>query len=529
MVPLAPAAFWIVVARCLYLPDHCRKDWLWAILKEEEAMNENKVTLDALQQEAVFSHFFAICRIPHNSHEEKNLSDAIWAWAKAKGLAVWQDERNNLLLRRKASPDARHKPGLIMQAHMDMVCEKAPHVVHDFKKDPLILEVSGDLLGTGGRTTLGADDGIGVALGLTIMENPPASHPELELLLTTDEEDTFSGAAAVDFSRIHGRQLLNLDHAREGQAIVGSAGGMGVLCQKYVQLEAVQKRDRFICLSIGCMVGGHSGEDIHRGRGSAISLLGRWLDVAGKTAPFRLALLKGGTFRLAIAREAKAVIAVDGGVETAVVEALESAKNHILAEYKIINPEMKMHINTSSIGRTSVISARDSQLTTAFLLLAPQGILEMEGLDHFCVRSSANLGELTFDEAKKCVTGIIELRSSATKGAEAMYGKIEALMHLVEGSCSPFNPYPAWPYRKKSSLQEKIMKTYETLGQGPLLVTPVHSGLECGFFVDACPDLDCVSMGPDTFDLHSPQESLSISSTFRVEHFLRELIKELAK
>ena len=304
---------------------------------------------------------------------------------------------------------------------------------------------------------------------------------------------------------------------------------MGVLCQKYVQLEAVQKRDRFICLSIGGMVGGHSGEDIHRGRESAISLLGRWLDVAGKPAPFRLALLKGGTFRLAIAREAKAVIAVDGGVETAVVEALESAKNHILAEYKIINPEMKMHINTSSIGRTSVISARDSQLTTAFLLLAPQGILEMEGLDHFCVRSSANLGELTFDEAKKCVTGIIELRSSATKGAEAMYGKIEALMHLVEGSCSPFNPYPAWPYRKKSSLQEKIMKTYETLGQGPLLVTPVHSGLECGFFVDACPDLDCVSMGPDTFDLHSPKESLSISSTFRVEHFLRELIKELAK
>ncbi|UQT40194.1 hypothetical protein M5E89_04160 [Acidaminococcus intestini] len=126
--------------------------------------------------------------------------------------------------------------------------------------------MSGDLLGTGGRTTLGADDGIGVALGLTIMENPPASHPELELLLTTDEEDTFSGAAAVDFSRIHGRQLLNLDHAREGQAIVGSAGGMGVLCQKYVQLEAVQKRDRFICLSIGGMVGGHSGEDIHRGR-----------------------------------------------------------------------------------------------------------------------------------------------------------------------------------------------------------------------------------------------------------------------
>lgn len=140
MVPLAPAAFWIVVARCLYLPDHCRKDWLWAILKEEEAMNENKVTLDALQQEAVFSHFFAICRIPHNSHEEKNLSDAIWAWAKAKGLAVWQDERNNLLLRRKASPDARHKPGLIMQAHMDMVCEKAPHVVHDLKKIRLSLK-----------------------------------------------------------------------------------------------------------------------------------------------------------------------------------------------------------------------------------------------------------------------------------------------------------------------------------------------------------------------------------------------------
>ncbi|WP_418377841.1 beta-Ala-His dipeptidase [Acidaminococcus sp.] len=492
-------------------------------------MNQNKMSLDTLQKEAVFSHFFALCRIPHNSHEEKNLSDAIWTWAKAKGMAVWQDERNNLLLRRDASPDARQKPGLIMQAHMDMVCEKAPHVVHDFQKDPLVLEVSGDLLGTGGRTTLGADDGIGVALGLAIMEHPPASHPELELLLTTDEEDTFSGAAAVDFSRIHGRQLLNLDHAREGQAIVGSAGGMGVCCQKYVQLESVQKEDRFICLSIDGMVGGHSGEDIHRGRGSAISLLGRWLEAAGKTAPFRLAQLKGGTFRLAIAREARAVIAVDKVVEPAVVETLESARNHILSEYKETNPEMRMHIEATSIDRISVISARDSKLTTAFLLLAPQGILEMEGLDHFCVRSSANLGELTFDEKKKCVKGMIELRSSATMGAEAMYGKIEALMHLVEGSCTTFSPYPAWPYRKKSSLREKVRKTYETLGQGALLVTPVHCGLECGFFAAACPDLDCVSMGPDTFDLHSPQESLSISSTLRVEHFLRELIKELAR
>lgn len=172
------------------------------------------------------------------------------------------------------------------------------------------------------------------------------------------------------------------------------------------------------------MVGGHSGEDIHRGRGSAISLLGRWLDVAGKTAPFRLALLKGGTFRLAIAREAKAVIAVDGGVETAVVEALESAKNHILAEYKIINPEMKMHINTSSIGRTSVISARDSQLTTAFLLLAPQGILEMEGLDHFCVRSSANLGELTFDEAKSVSQGLLNCVLQPLRGLKRCMGRL---------------------------------------------------------------------------------------------------------
>lgn len=143
-----------------------------------------------------------------------------------------------------------------------------------------------------------------------------------------------------------------------------------------------------------------------------------------KTAPFRLALLKGGTFRLAIAREAKAVIAVDGGVETAVVEALESAKNHILAEYKIINPEMKMHINTSSIGRTSVISARDSQLTTAFLLLAPQGILEMEGLDHFCVRSSANLGELTFDEAKSVSQGLLNCVLQPLRGLKRCMGRL---------------------------------------------------------------------------------------------------------
>ena len=167
---------------------------------------------------------------PTIPNEEKNLSDAIWAWAKAKG---WLSGRMNEIT--CSCGGKPHRMPVISQAslcrpHGYGLSKRRP-CVHDFKKDPLILEVSGDLLGTGGRTTLGADDGIGVALGLTIMENPPASHPELELLLTTDEEDTFSGAAAVDFSRIHGRQLLNLDHAREGQAIVGSAGGMGVLCQ----------------------------------------------------------------------------------------------------------------------------------------------------------------------------------------------------------------------------------------------------------------------------------------------------------
>jgi dipeptidase D len=485
-------------------------------------------TLETLAQHPVFRHFFEICRIPHNSHEEKQLSDTLFAWGKKRNLAVWQDARNNLLFRRKASADAADKPGLILQAHLDMVCQKAPGVTHDFSSDPLTLEVNGDLLSTGGRTTLGADDGIGVALGLALLEENLPSHPEIEVLLTTDEEDTFSGADGVDFSKIHGRQLLNLDNAQESHAITGSAGGFAVEWQKNNQVAPVTEETTWISLQVKGMIGGHSGEDIHRGRGDAISLLTRLLAAAEETEPVRIAVLKGGSFRLALARDAKAVIGVAREAEPQVMAALEKEKQYLLREYRHTNPEFNIVLESDNENFSEVLTEIESQLLIQFLLLAPRGIQEMEGLDTFSVRTSANLGELSLEPDHK-VKAVWEIRSTFDSGSQFVFQKIKALALLVGGTCRTFGAYPGFPHRTDSPLRERILQVYSQVTGMKMTAAPVHCGLECGCFMAHCPELDCLSIGPNEWNLHSPEESLSISSTLRVYEVLKTLISEMAK
>lgn len=485
-------------------------------------------TLETLAQHPVFRHFFEICRIPHNSHEEKQLSDSLFAWGKKRNFSVWQDARNNLLLRREASQDAADKPGLILQAHLDMVCQKAPGIEHDFTSDPLTLEVKGDLLSTGGRTTLGADDGIGVALGLALLEEDLPSHPEIEVLLTTDEEDTFSGADGVDFSKIHGRQLLNLDNAQESHAITGSAGGFAVEWQRPNTMVPVTEETSWISLQVKGMIGGHSGEDIHRGRGSAIALLTRLLAAAEETAPVRIASLNGGSFRLALARDAKAVIGVSREAAPRVMAALEKAKQNLLREYLHTNPELAVALESRSEEVSQALTEADSKSLIQFLVLAPQGIQEMEGLETFSVRTSANLGELSL-EPDHTAKAVWEIRSTFDSGSRSVYQKIQALAALVGGICHTFGAYPGFPHRTDSPLRERVLQTYSEVTGEKMTAAPVHCGLECGCFIAHCPELDCLSIGPNEWNLHSPEESLSISSTLRMYEVLKTLISAMAK
>ena len=253
-------------------------------------------TLEELNQHPVFSYFLWLCEIPHATFKEKALSNAIYTWAKRhEKWMSWQDTHHNLYIRKPATPGYEAKPALLFQAHLDMVCVAAPGVIHNFDKDPLTLALEGDRLTTGGRTTLGADDGIGVALAMALLDDETQAHPEIEVLFTTAEEEDFSGAAAADIDWFHAHQLINIDNARENHATTGSAGGYGIHYERPVIPEKPGKNLTYFKIGVGGMMGGHSGEDIHRGRGSAIRLLSRMLFAARRAIPIQLAGLTGGS------------------------------------------------------------------------------------------------------------------------------------------------------------------------------------------------------------------------------------------
>ena len=246
-------------------------------------------TLEELNQHPVFSYFLWLCEIPHATFKKKALSNAIYTWAKRhEKWMSWQDTHHNLYIRKPATPGYEAKPALLFQAHLDMVCVAAPGVIHNFDKDPLTLALEGDRLTTGGRTTLGADDGIGVALAMALLDDETQAHPEIEVLFTTAEEEDFSGAAAADIDWFHAHQLINIDNARENHATTGSAGGYGIHYERPVIPEKPGKDLTYFKIGVGGMMGGHSGEDIHRGRGSAIRLLSRMLFAAHSYPACRL-------------------------------------------------------------------------------------------------------------------------------------------------------------------------------------------------------------------------------------------------
>ena len=298
-------------------------------------------TLEELNQHPVFSYFLWLCEIPHATFKEKALSNAIYTWAKRhEKWMSWQDTHHNLYIRKPATPGYEAKPALLFQAHLDMVCVAAPDVIHNFDKDPLTLALEGDRLTTGGRTTLGADDGIGVALAMALLDDETQAHPEIEVLFTTAEEEDFSGAAAADIDWFHAHQLINIDNARENHATTGSAGGYWIHYERPVIPEKPGKNLTYFKIGVGGMMGGHSGEDIHRGRGSAIRLLSRMLFAARRAIPIQLAGLTGGVFRLAIAREASAVIGVPAHVTDGFLALMETMEKALTAEYKGANPRL---------------------------------------------------------------------------------------------------------------------------------------------------------------------------------------------
>lgn len=472
-----------------------------------------------LCKDRVFYHFYQISQIPHGSGNEKALSDFVVEWAKGLGLEVEQDVWNNVLIRKKAAPGYEQSEGVMLQAHMDMVCEKAKGVQHDFFKDPISWHVDGDVLSTGGKTTLGADDGIGMALAMAVLEDKELKHPPIEVLFTVNEEDEMSGAANFDTSKIRSTYLINLDNAKEDEVLCGSCGGMRADIWIPVNSEDVPDGWKSYRLSVCGLKGGHSGEDINRGRDNANILLNRMLMAIEECCNFRLGIIRGGSFRLAIPRDAEAVVWLDPVYEGTIRAKLEEMEEMVRAELAITGRNVVVNLEEVDAPGWGVVPEK----VIDAIALCPDGIFQMNEMLNNLVDTSDNLGEVYLDEHE--LHFIIEIRAARESRRTYLYQRMQRLANMFGGSCSWSNEYSSWDFRPKSRLRELCGEIYRKLqGVKPSFLL-VHAGLEVGCFFATKSDLDAVSIGPDCWNLHSPSESVSISSTKNVYEYLCNILK----
>lgn len=476
---------------------------------------------EKLCADRVFHHFYQICQIPHGSGNEQQLSNYLLSWAKNQGLEASQDQYNNIFIRKPAYPGLESAPGVMLQAHMDMVCVKAMGVEHDFLKDPIDWVIEGNVLSTGGKTTLGADDGIGVALAMAVLEDPKLRHPALEVLFTTNEEDDFSGAEGFDTSLIRSSYLINLDHTAAGELVCGSCGGMQVDFRLTEEEQPVPADWGSYRLTVDGLKGGHSGEDIHRGRGNANVLLGRLLMGMEECGDFLLAEIKGGSLRNAIAREAQAVVCIPPELIHMVKKQLVTLEQEMQHEFAVSGHQLKVTLEETEPVKQACSPAK---VITA-LVLMPDGIFQMNELLSGLVDTSNNMGEVYFHHGE--LHTVHEIRSSLDSLGQYLFQCMKRFAKLLGGDCQWCNSYPGWEFKPQSNLTKLCSDVYQALyGETPQCFT-IHAGLEVGCLFRGVKHMEAVSIGPNYWDYHAPTESVDISSVKKVYHYLCNILAEI--
>lgn len=473
--------------------------------------------LEGLKPERVFYYFEEIAQIPHGSRNTKAISDYIVAFADAHGLACIQDASNNVIVSKPASAGYEQAVGVILQGHMDMVCEKRPDVTHDFEREGLKLVVDGDYV-TADGTTLGGDNGIAVAYMLAILEDPALAHPSLECVFTTDEEIGLLGAYALDMSVLKGRRMINLDSEEEGSIWVSCAGGM--TSQSEIPVTRTQAEGCCAKIEISGLLGGHSGTEIDKNRGNATLLMGRFLHELSQKMGFGLIEAEGGRKDNAIPRTTSASLVL----EEERMEELESFAAGFQAalrnEYLHSDEGIFVTVERKGTGVYTVLSPVSREKVIFFLMHVPNGVQKMSGSIDGLVETSCNLGVFSMPLNDDVMFACASVRSSVESARDALGEKICYLTEFLGGEYHVEGAYPAWEYREKSLLRELMVQVYENMYQKQPEVVAIHAGLECGLFYDRIKDLDCVSIGPEMRDVHTSEEALSIPSTERVYQYL---------
>lgn len=476
--------------------------------------------LENLQPQKVFHFFEEICNIPHGSRNTKQISDYLVQFAKDRNLTCYQDELNNVIIKKDATTGYEASEPIIIQGHMDMVCEKENDCDIDFEKDGIRLMIDGDFV-TADGTTLGGDDGIAVAYALAILDSDDIPHPALEVVITVDEEIGMLGAFDMDLSMLKGHKMLNIDSDVEGHFLTSCAGGMSLIADIPVKRTTQVGLAAEIVLT--GLVGGHSGSEIDKEHGNADILMGRVFSALADVTPFGVITMAGGLKDNAIPRECKATILLPEESLATATDALKALEAALKNEYIKSDAGIQILVQPMGIQKADILDYASVNRVLCYLRMVPNGILHMSQVMPGLVETSLNLGilELT-DESLHTVTSI---RSSVSSRKEDVKNRVAMVVELLGGEITIEGDYPAWEYKDKSDVRTEIAAVYKDLfGEEPVFEA-IHAGLECGIFSEKIKDLDCVSFGPNNYDIHTPKERLSISSTERMWRLILEFLK----
>lgn len=477
-----------------------------------------------LKPAAVFHYFDEICRVPRPSKKEEKIIAYLKAFGEKHHLETKVDKAGNVLIKKPATPGKENLKTVILQSHVDMVCEKNNDVQHDFLTDPIETEIDGEWLKAKG-TTLGADNGIGVATELAILAANDMEHGPLECLFTVDEETGLTGAFALEEGFLGGDILLNLDSEDEGELFIGCAGGIdSVAVFKYKDIK-VPAGFFFFKVEVKGLKGGHSGGDIHLGRGNANKILNRFLNLMEQTygEDFYLCEFNGGNLRNAIPREAEAVFAVPERFKHDVRTALNVFISEIENELSIVEPEMKMVLESETPRQTAIDPDTTLRLIRA-LYGCPHGVYAMSQDISGLVETSTNLASVKMKE-NNTIRIETSQRSSILSARDDMANTVRAVFSLAGAEVTYGEGYPGWKPNPHSAILETAAASYKRLFGVDAKVKAIHAGLECGLFLDKYPSLDMISFGPTLTGVHSPDERMHIPS---VEKFWKHLLDVLA-
>jgi dipeptidase D len=480
--------------------------------------------LENVMKKRIFYHFEEISKIPRGSGNEKQISDYLLNFGRTLGLECIQDGALNVIIKKPASKGYEKAPAVIIQGHMDMVCEKNSDKTHDFEKDPIRLIVEGDYI-YADKTTLGGDDGIALAYAMSILEDNTIEHPAIEVLITSDEEAGMSGALAIEPHYIKGKIVLNIDSEEEGKLLVSCAGGIRTKSTLPIEWQDKKENTKEYTLAIKGLKGGHSGTDINLEKGNSNKLMGRLLKEITNEIKLNLVSLNGGSKNNAIPREAEAVVSINCADEKKIIDLKTKVCENLKKEFSKKDSDLRIYLLEYEKNVGKVFSDDTTAKAINLLYMYPNGVntvsSEIEGL----TESSTNLGVVTTNEND--VEYDSAVRSSIFSLREEIVERNKCITEILGGTFITNAGYPAWPYKTDSKIRDICKDIYFKMYGKEAEVVAIHAGIECGILKEKLGDLDMISFGPDIIDIHTPAEHMSISSARRCFEYLLEVLKEI--